>query len=98
MLIAKITDILKRNSYIIGICLAVIVAIAGYFITIGLLSRNGLVEGLIYLPRPRVPALVGLVANILVFRYYMVGLKLEKTGKGILLVTFVCFFLVFLFL
>jgi hypothetical protein len=98
MLLSKITDILKKDSYLVGIFLAVIVAIAGYLITIGLLSRNELVEGLIYLPRPRVPAMVGLVANILLFRYYMVGVKLEKTGKGLLFVTFVSFILVFLFL
>jgi len=98
MLLSKITDILKKDSYLVGIFLALIVAIAGYLITIGLLSRNELVEGLIYLPRPRVPALVGLAANIFLFRYYMVGIKLEKTGKGLLLVTFVSFILVFLFL
>jgi len=98
MFLSKITYILKNDSYLVGICLAAIVAIAGYFITLGLMSGNERVEGLIYTPKPRIPALIGLVANILLFSYYMVGLKMEKTGKGILIVTFACFIGVFLFL
>ncbi len=98
MLISKINDMLKTDSYLTGMGLAVIVAIVGYFVTLGLLSRNELVEGLIYTPRPRIPALVGLAANILLFRYFMVGRKLEKTGKGFLIVTFASLILIFLFL
>jgi len=41
--------------------------------------------------------LLSLSANLLLMRYYLVGIKYVKTGKGILAVTFVLMLLIFVF-
>ena len=69
-----------------------------YGLTILILSFWGNVQGLIFTPKPQVPGLVGIAASVLAFRYYMVSLKFEKTGRGIMLVTFLLFLANFLLL
>jgi hypothetical protein len=49
----------------------------------------------IYLDR-KIHVLISLTVNLLPIRYYFVTLKYEKTGRGVLLVTFILFMLFFI--
>lgn len=51
-----------------------------------------------HLQDPRIPFLLAFIPNLLVMRYYFVNLKMEKTAKGILLITFIGVVLVFFFI
>lgn len=42
-----------------------------------------------YITDQRIPLLLAMVPNLLLMRNYLVGRKMEKAGKGILVVTFV---------
>lgn len=69
-----------------------------YTLVIVVLMPYGQVEGFIYAPRPYIPFLVAIVANLFPFRFFMVSKKYDRTGRGILLVTFIMvitYFLIF---
>ena len=88
----------KKDNWILGIAIGAILPLVLYGLTILILSFWGNVHGLIFTPKPQVPGLVGIAANILAFRYYMVNLKLDKTGRGIMLITFAYVIVIFIFL
>lgn len=88
----------KKDSWTFGIALGAILPLVLYGLTILVLSQWGMVESFIYTPKPKTPGLIGLVANILAFRYYMVNLKFDKTGRGIMLITFAYVIGLFIFL
>lgn len=88
----------KKDDWKLGILIGLMLPLMVYGLTILMLSFWGNVQGLIYTPKPQVPGLVGIAVSVLVFRYYMVSLKFEKTGRGILLATFLLFLANFLLL
>jgi hypothetical protein len=88
---------LKKDHLAIGALMATSISVVLYGIlklAVGLLpeaiSSNYL--------REQSLILVSIFANLFLFRYYMIGLKLEKTGKGILLAMFVLMIVYFIFL
>jgi hypothetical protein len=88
----------KRDDWKLGILIGLILPLMVYGLTILMLSFWGNVQGLIFTPKPQVPGLVGIAASVLAFRYYMVSLKFEKTGRSMMLVTFLLFLANFLLL
>lgn len=79
---------LKRDSFGLGLLTGLLLPLLVYGIMLLILSIWGQVEGFLYLPRPEAPLLFSACANLLPFRYYMVNLKADKTGRGLLLMTF----------
>ncbi len=88
---------LHRDNWILGVVIGLILPLLVYGLAISVLSRYGHVDGLIYLPRPRVPGLLAVFSNLIPFRYYMVNKKYDRTGRGILLITFAYALLFFYF-
>ena len=75
---------LKKDSVIIGILIGLVIP-AILFSILFFVNNH-------YFPK-RIPEssifIISLCANLLPFRYYMVNLKFDFTGRGILVVTFV---------
>ncbi len=76
--------IFKKDSAILGLFIGIIIPIIFYFlqqylipIVFGRSFTNASVQ------------LFALVLNLPFFRYYLMNLKYEKTGKGILFATFI---------
>lgn len=79
--------IFNSDNYLTGVALALIVAGVFYGLVQLLISN---IEVLPYwLTKPKVPYLMALIPNLILFRFYMVNKKLDKTGRGILIVTFI---------
>ncbi len=88
---------LNKDKWALGIVVGILFPLLMYGIVLMILIPHGNVENLVYLPRPKVPALVAILPNLFTFRYYMVNKKYDRTGRGILLVTFVMVILFFYF-
>ena len=92
-----IRDILKKDTYLTGLLTGIRVPVIFYgllyLIDILLFNTMGahLTSQYHYL------YLLSVAVNIILFRYCFVALKVEKTGKGILLVTIV-YILIYFFL
>ena len=86
---------LNKDRWTLGIVIGLVLPLIVYGLVLLILKQHGYVEGLIYLPRPRVPGLVAVFSNLFPFRYFMVNKQFDKTGRGILLVTFAMALLVF---
>lgn len=87
----------KKDSWILGIALGLIVPAAMY----GLLKLLVLTLGDraldVYFLREEALRLLSIAANLVLFRYYMVSLKFDKTGRGILIVFFLLVLAFFIF-
>ncbi len=81
---------LKKDNWILGIALGILVPLIIYGIIFAAMSQWGTIdENLnIYIVKESTMQLAGIFANMFTFRYYMVNLKYDKTGRGILLATF----------
>ncbi len=78
---------LKKNNYLLGVIVGLITPLLFYGILLlieTLLIQAGIWKG--FNPHHNIYLLSTLI-NIVLFRYYFVRLKHEKTGKGLLLVT-----------
>jgi hypothetical protein len=79
----------KKDNYILGGAMGIIIPVVVWaiihFININLKNH---VSGRSYFTEFMVEILA-LVPNVLLLRYYLVNLKADKTGRGILAVTFV---------
>ncbi len=85
---------LNKDSYILGVVLGLIIPV----ILFGLLyllafAVTYINEGIQI--KENILAIVSFVPNLFVMRYYLVNLKFDKTGRGILLITFIYFILYF---
>ncbi|MFP4064904.1 MAG: hypothetical protein ACLFN2_01620 [Bacteroidales bacterium] len=88
---------LNKDRWTLGIVIGLVLPMLVYALALLILKQYGHVEGLVYLPRPRVPGLIGVASNLFPFRFFMVNKKFDRTGRGILVVTFVMTLLVFYF-
>jgi len=89
-------NILKKDSMILGIVIGFLCPIMLFGI-LYLISHGFAPEGkefLIQLPNLQ---LISISPNLFTLRYYLVKLKLDKTGRGILLITFIFAILYFKF-
>lgn len=79
---------LNKDNWVLGFLLGLLVPMVVYGIILLILMPHGHVDGLIYRPRPNAPSLAAICSNLFLFRYYMVNKKFDRTGRGLLLVTF----------
>ncbi len=81
---------LKKDNWPLGIALGLLLPLVIYGIIYWVMNQWGTIdEGLgLYFLKESTMQLVGVFANMFTFRYYMVNLKYDKTGRGILLATF----------
>jgi len=86
---------LINDSWGWGVLLGLVVPAVLYALIISILWILGINQGLIYTENPQAPALAGVAANLLLFRYLIVNRKLDKAGKAILAITFVLTILIF---
>lgn len=79
---------LKKDSMILGIVMGLLIPVAAFGILYGL---NMLAKGIFHIAPLRIPTIVvaSIFINALVFRYYLINLKKDLTGRGILLSTFI---------
>ena len=86
---------LKRDSFTLGAILGITIPLI-LFVFILLINfilvQMGITQ--IYLDR-KIHVLISLTGNLLPIRYYFVTLKYDKTGRGILVITFILFMLFF---
>ncbi len=85
----------KKDSWTLGVLMGIILPLVIYTLALVTLSRYGYVDNFVYTIRPKVPALLAAFSNLLPFRYYMVNKKFDRTGRGLLLVTFLLVILIF---
>ena len=79
---------LKRDSWTLGVLLGIGLPLAVYgLIRLIIIQWGTPVEGVEVL-KPSTQKLLAIFSNLITFRYYMVNLKYDRTGRGILLVTF----------
>ncbi len=88
---------LNKDTWLLGIAIGIILPLLVYGLVLTILIPWGQVENLIYIPRPRVPFLLAIFSNFFPFRYYMVNKKFDRTGRGILLLTFILALVFFYF-
>ena len=87
----------KKDHIIFGAALGVFIplVIFGLILLINyILLQAGMVQ--VYLDR-KIHVLISLTGNLMPIRYYFVNLKFDKTGRGVLLVTFILFISFFAF-
>jgi len=88
--------ILKKDSLLVGIAVGIILPIL-LFAVLYFPSHFFAPEGKEYVVQIPTMALISIFPNLFTLRHYLVKLKLDKTGKGILLVTFVFAILYFIY-
>jgi hypothetical protein len=84
----------KKDHLAFGAMIGAIIPVIIYAL-LDLITYNA-GTGTVKLFDDRTKMVLGIAANMLPFRQYMIKLKFEQTGKGILLVTFIYAF-VYLF-
>lgn len=88
---------LKKDNYILGSLIGVFLPLA-IFSLIYAVNYSLIILGVVhYYLNLQTLVLISLALNLLPFRYYMVSLKYDKTGRGILLFTFIFIMLFFVF-
>ncbi len=81
-------NILKKDSIGIGILIGLILPALLFALLFGL-SVALAPETKDYLIQISTMLLISMIPNLILMRYYMLNLKLDKTGRGIMLATFV---------
>ena len=81
-------NILRKDSMGLGILLGILLPIVCFGILFAI-SAFFAPEGKDYLIKLSSIMLVSVFSNLFTMRYYLVKLKFDKTGRGILLVTFI---------
>ena len=87
---------LKKDTFLLGIILGAIVPVVLYFIIFYVngffedqMSKNFLTQN--------TTMLISIVLNVFVLRYFLVNEYREKTGRGVLMVTFAYALIFFIF-
>ncbi len=92
----SLINFFKKNSYGLGIVLAIIAPVIALFVIYFIVMFIALLIG--FKPYGLENFyLLALAVNLILMRYYMVGLKFIRTGKSILVVTFLIVILYFIF-
>ncbi len=81
---------LKKDNWILGIALGILLPLVVYGIIFFAMHKWGRIDSTLslYFIKESTMQLAGIFANMFIFRYYMVNLKYDKTGRGILMSTF----------
>lgn len=80
-------DFLKKDKFVFGLALGVLVPIPISIILIGILTTIQFTMHYLQDISGIQMVLVSMAFNLLLMRYYLVKLKYENTGKGLLLIT-----------
>ncbi|NLF43927.1 MAG: hypothetical protein GX587_14635 [Bacteroidales bacterium] len=80
---------LKKDNWILGIALGILAPAITYGIITLILKLIGEPVANIRYLRESTVQLLAIASNLPIFRYYLVKLKYDKTGRGVLMVTFV---------
>ncbi len=89
---------LKRDSYIFGVILALLIPVLAAIIFIALNHLAADVLHVVKAVNDNGIILLSIGMNLIVMRYYLVKLRMDKTGKAILALTFIMGILFFLLL
>ena len=81
-------NILRKDSMLLGIILGICLPVVCFGILFAI-STAFAPEGKDYLIKLSSIILVSVFCNLFTIRYYLLKLKFDKTGRGILLVTFI---------
>ncbi len=87
------TGLFKKDDYLFGAVIGIVfpmISVCIIFIVLQLIGFKDVDQYIKYY-------LFSVVINILLIRYYLLNLKYEKTGKGMLLVTFVVLIAFFIY-
>lgn len=76
--------IFNKDSALLGFCLGVVIPLLVYFLQENIIP---IIIGHSFSQKSM--QLFGLICNIPFFRYYLINLKYDKTGRGILFSTFI---------
>lgn len=79
----------KKDEWWLGAGLGIVLPAVLYGIILLIMKTWGTLPDGTYVLRQSTMMLLALFSNMITFRYYMVNLKYDKTGRGILLVTFI---------
>ena len=87
---------LKKDEFLIGLLIGLVLPVLAYFIIYlgGLLFQE--LEFSNRVPDKDTIILISIFVNLFPIRYYFVTLKYDKTGRGVLLLTFVLGILYFI--
>ena len=91
-----IMKMLKKDSLLLGIIVGTVLP-AILFAILYFLSRTFAPADKDYLVKLPTVVLISIFPNLFTLRYYLITLKSDKTGRGILLVTFIFAILYFIF-
>ena len=80
---------LKQDSFILGLILGIITPFIMFGIIWGIDYFLRLILNMPILISISTMQLVAIVSNVFIMRLYMVKFKFDKTGRGILLLTFI---------
>lgn len=80
---------LKTDSWTLGIILGIVVPLITFGILWLIMMQLGPISAGRYWLKESTIMLLAIFTNLFTFRYYMVNLRYDRTGRGILLVTFV---------
>lgn len=86
---------IKKDHYVFGVAVGILVPIIlfGFIFLINFLLI--VIDVAKFYLDLQTHVLISLFGNLLPIRYYFVNLKFDKTGRGVLLVTFVMVFIFF---
>ncbi|MCX6235580.1 MAG: hypothetical protein NT175_12835 [Bacteroidetes bacterium] len=87
---------LNKDSFLLGVVLGVITPpIVFGFLYLILFVINAIATNDLSV-KMSILQIVSITVNAFIFRYYFIGRKYDKTGRGVLLITFIYFILFFL--
>ncbi|MCF6341533.1 MAG: hypothetical protein L3J31_01840 [Bacteroidales bacterium] len=83
----QLPEFLKKNSFVLGVVMGIVLPM-GFYMVLWFLDIAFLqVFGKRMTRAPHLLYLLSMVVNLFPIRYYLVKLKLEKSGLGLLAVT-----------
>ncbi len=87
----------NRDSFVFGLIIGLLIPAIGFvvFYLMDMLAQSLFSKDQIC--KTTIMQLVSFALNLLAIRYYFVNLKFEKTGRGVLFVTFIYLILFFFF-
>ena len=94
----QLKEWLNSDKYSLGVLLGLIIPLPAAFIFTLLLRLSQNYLHAFTMVRDMDMLLLGLAVNLIVMRYYFIKRKLEKTGKGLMIITVVLIILFLMFL
>lgn len=84
----KMFEMLKKDSFLLGALLGVLLPALAFVVIFGIDYGIRTLNGAEVVLEQSTMVLISIFVNLFTMRYYLVSLKSDKTGRGILMVTF----------